>query len=96
MAFVRILTTLVRDKTLGKYVVPIVPDESRTFGMEGMFRQLGILSQVGQLYKPQDADQLMFYAKTVTVRFCKKASTKLVRCRRGSLPRRRTARMASR
>ena len=61
MAFVRILNTLLRDKTIGKFVVPIVPDESRTFGMEGMFRQLGIFSQVGQLYKPQDADQLMYY-----------------------------------
>jgi len=61
MAFVRMLTTLVRDKNIGKYVVPIVPDESRTFGMEGMFRQLGIYSHVGQLYTPQDADQLMFY-----------------------------------
>jgi len=61
MAFVRILATLVRDKAIGKYVVPIVPDESRTFGMEGMFRQLGIYSHVGQLYTPQDADQLMFY-----------------------------------
>jgi pyruvate dehydrogenase E1 component len=61
MAFVRILNTLLRDKTLGKRVVPIVPDESRTFGMEGMFRQFGIFSQVGQLYRPQDADQLMFY-----------------------------------
>jgi pyruvate dehydrogenase E1 component len=61
MAFVRILNTLLRDKTIGKFIVPIVPDESRTFGMEGMFRQLGIFSQVGQLYKPQDADQLMYY-----------------------------------
>ena len=61
MAFVRILSTLVRDKQLGPHVVPIVPDESRTFGMEGMFRQLGIFSQVGQLYEPQDADQLMSY-----------------------------------
>ena len=61
MAFVRILNTLLRDKTIGKFVVPIVPDESRTFGMEGMFRQFGIFSQVGQLYKPQDADQLMYY-----------------------------------
>jgi pyruvate dehydrogenase E1 component len=50
-----------RDKSIGRFVVPIVPDESRTFGMEGMFRQLGIFSQVGQLYKPQDADQLMYY-----------------------------------
>ncbi len=61
MAFVQMLGALVRDKTIGKYIVPIVPDESRTFGMEGMFRQLGIYSSVGQLYKPQDADQLMYY-----------------------------------
>jgi pyruvate dehydrogenase E1 component len=61
MAFVRMLGILVKDKNIGKRVVPIVPDESRTFGMEGMFRQLGIFSQVGQLYTPQDADQLMFY-----------------------------------
>jgi pyruvate dehydrogenase E1 component len=61
MAFVRVLNAIIRDKKLGKYVVPIVPDESRTFGMEGMFRQLGIYSHVGQLYRPQDADQLMFY-----------------------------------
>jgi pyruvate dehydrogenase E1 component len=61
MAFVRILATLVRDKALGRHVVPIVPDESRTFGMEGMFRQLGIFSQVGQLYEPEDREQLMFY-----------------------------------
>src|SRR3712207_2506259 len=52
---------LVRDKGIGRHVVPIVPDESRTFGMEGMFRQLGIFSQVGQLYQPEDAEQLMFY-----------------------------------
>ncbi|RUO99819.1 pyruvate dehydrogenase (acetyl-transferring), homodimeric type [Hyphomicrobium sp.] len=61
MAFVRILTALMREKELGRRIVPIVPDESRTFGMEGMFRQFGIFSQVGQLYRPQDADQLMFY-----------------------------------
>ena len=61
MAFVRILSTLLRDKELGKYIVPIVPDEARTFGMEGMFRQLGIYSSVGQLYEPQDSDQVMFY-----------------------------------
>jgi pyruvate dehydrogenase E1 component len=61
MAFVRLLNILAKDKTIGKRIVPIVPDESRTFGMEGMFRQLGIWSQVGQLYTPQDADQLMFY-----------------------------------
>jgi pyruvate dehydrogenase E1 component len=61
MAFVRILNQLLRDKGIGKHVVPIVPDESRTFGMEGMFRQFGIYSQVGQLYRPEDANQLMFY-----------------------------------
>jgi pyruvate dehydrogenase E1 component len=61
MSFVRILSTLIRDKTIGHQVVPIVPDESRTFGMEGMFRQLGIFSQVGQLYEPEDREQLMFY-----------------------------------
>ncbi|MFZ0486721.1 MAG: pyruvate dehydrogenase (acetyl-transferring), homodimeric type [Arenicellales bacterium] len=61
MAFVRILTALTRDKNIGKYVVPIVPDESRTFGMEGLFRQLGIYAPTGQLYKPEDADQLMYY-----------------------------------
>jgi pyruvate dehydrogenase E1 component len=61
MALVRLLTTLLKDKNIGRYVVPIVPDEARTFGMEGMFRQFGIYSSVGQLYTPQDADQLMFY-----------------------------------
>ena len=64
MAFVQMLGTLVRDKTIGKHIVPIVPDESRTFGMEGMFRQLGIWSSLGQLYKPQDADQLMYYRES--------------------------------
>ena len=61
MAFVRILTTLLRDKNIGQRIVPIVADESRTFGMEGLFRQIGIFSEVGQLYRPQDADQLMYY-----------------------------------
>jgi pyruvate dehydrogenase E1 component len=61
MALVRMMTTLVKDKSIGRHVVPIVPDEARTFGMEGMFRQVGIYSSVGQLYTPQDADQLMFY-----------------------------------
>jgi pyruvate dehydrogenase E1 component len=61
MAFVRILTALLKDKNLGRHVVPIVPDEARTFGMEGLFRQVGIYSSVGQLYTPQDADQLMYY-----------------------------------
>ncbi|HEU4621808.1 MAG TPA: pyruvate dehydrogenase (acetyl-transferring), homodimeric type, partial [Burkholderiaceae bacterium] len=60
-AFVRFLTQLIRDKELGPRVVPIVPDEARTFGMEGMFRQLGIFSQQGQLYEPVDRDQVMYY-----------------------------------
>jgi pyruvate dehydrogenase E1 component len=61
MAFVRMLTALLKDKTIGRNIVPIVPDEARTFGMEGLFRQIGIYSAVGQLYTPQDADQLMSY-----------------------------------
>nr|WP_019364004.1 pyruvate dehydrogenase (acetyl-transferring), homodimeric type [Pseudomonas luteola] len=61
MAFVRILSQLVKDKDLGSRIVPIIPDEARTFGMEGMFRQLGIYSSVGQLYEPVDKDQVMFY-----------------------------------
>jgi len=61
MAFVRILSALVKDKNIGERIVPIVPDEARTFGMEGMFRQLGIYSSVGQLYEPTDSDQLMYY-----------------------------------
>ena len=61
MAFVRILAALLRDKQLNRHVVPIVPDESRTFGMEGLFRQIGIYAPFGQLYQPQDSEQLMFY-----------------------------------
>ncbi|WP_188150206.1 pyruvate dehydrogenase (acetyl-transferring), homodimeric type [Teredinibacter waterburyi] len=61
MAFVRYLSTLVKDKNMGKQVVPIVPDEARTFGMEGMFRQLGIYSSEGQHYTPHDHDQIMYY-----------------------------------
>ncbi len=61
MAFMRLLGILVKDQHIGKLVVPIVPDEARTFGMDGLFRQIGIFSPVGQLYTPEDADQLMFY-----------------------------------
>jgi pyruvate dehydrogenase E1 component len=61
MAFVRVLAALLRDKQLGRHIVPIVPDESRTFGMEGLFRQVGIYSPLGQRYQPQDSEQLMFY-----------------------------------
>jgi pyruvate dehydrogenase E1 component len=61
MAFVRMLTALTRDKQIGKHIVPIVPDEARTFGMEGMFRQVGIYASKGQLYEPEDAGELMYY-----------------------------------
>ncbi|HMD02112.1 MAG TPA: pyruvate dehydrogenase (acetyl-transferring), homodimeric type, partial [Candidatus Baltobacteraceae bacterium] len=61
MAFVRILSSMLRDKSIGPRIVPIVADETRTFGMEGLFRQIAIYSPVGQLYKPQDAAQLMYY-----------------------------------
>jgi pyruvate dehydrogenase E1 component len=64
MAFVRILGTLLKDPNLGKLIVPIVPDESRTFGMESLFRQIGIHSAVGQLYTPQDAGQLSYYKES--------------------------------
>ena len=65
MVFVRILSALVKDKEIGPRVVPIVPDEARTFGMEGMFRQIGIYSSAGQLYTPQDADQLSYYKEDI-------------------------------
>jgi pyruvate dehydrogenase E1 component len=64
MAFVRVLAALIRDKGIGDRIVPIVPDESRTFGMEGMFRQLGIYSHVGQLYEPEDAGSMLFYKES--------------------------------
>ncbi|SFA99723.1 pyruvate dehydrogenase E1 component [Poseidonocella pacifica] len=64
MAFVRILTTLLRDKAVGKHVVPIVPDESRTFGMEGLFRSVGIYNPLGQKYTPEDKDQMMYYKES--------------------------------
>ena len=66
MAIVRIMNTLLKDKQLGRHIVPIVPDESRTFGMEGMFRQYGIWNQEGQNYVPEDHDQLMFYKESKT------------------------------
>jgi len=61
MAYVRVLSKLLRDESIGKFIVPIIPDEARTFGMEGLFRQCGIYSHVGQLYEPVDADSLMYY-----------------------------------
>jgi pyruvate dehydrogenase E1 component len=66
MAFVRILTTLLRDKKIGSQVVPIVPDESRTFGMEGLFRSVGIYNPLGQQYTPEDRDQMSYYKESET------------------------------
>ena len=65
MAFVRILSSLIRDKNIKDRIVPIVPDEARTFGMEGLFRQLGIYASEGQKYQPEDSDQLMYYREDV-------------------------------
>ncbi len=66
MSFVRILSTLSKDKSIGERIVPIVPDEARTFGMEGMFRQLGIYTSEGQKYMPHDSDQIMWYKESKT------------------------------
>ena len=65
MGFVRLLATLLRDKQLGARIVPIVPDEARTFGMEGMFRQLGIYSSAGQLYEPEDSGEIAAYRESI-------------------------------
>ncbi len=65
MVFVRMLNGLLKNKNIGKHIVPIVPDEARTFGMEGMFRQYGIYSAVGQLYEPMDSDQVMYYREDI-------------------------------
>ncbi len=86
MAFVRILTQLLKDKNIGKNIVPIVPDEARTFGMEGLFRQIGIYSSAGQLYTPVDSDQLMSYREDKKARCSRKASTRRARPARGSPP----------
>src|SRR5437762_12508456 len=64
MVFVRLLSKLLRDKDLGRLIVPIVPDEARTFGMEALFRQVGIYSSVGQLYEPVDMDTLLYYKES--------------------------------
>lgn len=64
MGFVRLLSRLMRDREIGKHIVPIVPDESRTFGMEGMFREFGIYASTGQLYEPVDSDRLLFYKES--------------------------------
>ena len=89
-AFVRLLTLLTRDSEIGPRVVPIVPDEARTFGMEGMFRQLGIYAPDGQKYTPVDKDQVMYYRRTPRARSSRRASTRPAHSARGSRRRRRT------
>ena len=69
MVFVRILSKLLSDKNIGKLIVPIVPDEARTFGMDALFRQVGIYAHSGQLYEPVDADNLLFIRKKKMVKF---------------------------
>ncbi|MDA7563001.1 pyruvate dehydrogenase (acetyl-transferring), homodimeric type [Gammaproteobacteria bacterium] len=64
MSFVRMMTDVIKDKKIGQHIVPIVPDEARTFGMEGLFKQIGIYSSEGQKYKPEDADQVMWYKES--------------------------------
>ena len=64
MVFVRLITSLLRDKSIGQNIVPIVPDEARTFGMDGLFRQFGIYSREGQKYQPEDADKVMWYRES--------------------------------
>ena len=64
MAFVKLLTKLLRDKKIGNHIVPIVPDEARTFGMDGLFRQFGIYSSEGQMYEPEDSEKVMFYRES--------------------------------
>jgi pyruvate dehydrogenase E1 component len=84
MVFVRMLSKLLRDEKIGKFVVPIVPDEARTFGMEALFRQVGIYAHAGQLYEPVDRDTLLYYKEAEDGQILEKASTKPGRCRRSS------------
>ena len=95
MAYVRILTKLLKDKEIGKLIVPIIPDEARTFGMEALFRQCGIYSHVGQLYEPVDKDSLSITGKPRTDRSLKRASTRPDPSPRSSPPVRRIRRKGS-
>ena len=75
-----------RDKNIGRYIVPIVPDEARTFGMEALFRQFGIYSHVGQLYEPVDSDTVLYYREATTGRSWRRGSPRPARWRRSSPP----------
>ena len=86
MGFVSMLRQLLKDPQIGKRIVPIIPDEGRTFGMESIIRQVGIYASQGQLYKPHDQDMLLYYREEKTARSSKKASRKRARWRRSPLP----------
>ena len=75
MTFVRVLNALLKDKKIGKRIVPIIPDEARTFGMEGLFRQVGIYANEGQKYVPQMPTKSLTIAKIRKVRYYKKVLT---------------------
>jgi len=96
MALVRMIALLTRDPELGPRIVPIVADEARTFGMDGLFRQLGIYASEGQLYEPVDSDQVMYYREDRKGQILQEGSRKRAPRRPGSPPRRRTATTASR
>ena len=86
MVFVRMLSKLLRDEHIGKYIVPIVPDEARTFGMEALFRQVGIYAHEGQSMSPSTATRCSTTRSRRTGRFSRRASTRPARCRRSSPP----------
>jgi pyruvate dehydrogenase complex dehydrogenase (E1) component len=80
------LTKLLADKQIGKYIVPIVPDEARTFGMESLFRKIGIYSHVGQNYEPVDSDSLLYYKEATDGQILEEGITEAGPCRRSSPP----------
>jgi pyruvate dehydrogenase E1 component len=90
MVFVRLLAKLLRDPEVGKLIVPIVPDEARTFGMEALFRQVGIYSSVGQNYEPVDMDTLLYYKEAKNGQILEEGITEPVRCASSSPPARPT------
>ena len=95
MVFVRMLSKMLRDKEIGELVVPIVPDEARTFGMESLFRQVGIYSHLGQLYEPVDMDTLLYYKEAKDGQILEEGITEAGRSRRSSRRARPTPRTAS-
>jgi pyruvate dehydrogenase E1 component len=94
MAFVRVLAKLLRDKTIGELIVPIIPDEARTFGMDALFRQVGIYSHVGQLYEPVDRETLLYYREATDGQILEEGITEAGSMARSSPPAPRTRRTA--